>query len=179
MLLPSMRPEFRRELDLPLRGVGQAVANALARTPNRVVGKVAESVVELYPTRAERHLFSPHLSVVLYPRNQTLVVGRYGPNPDVWTFFVALYALCFFAAFGGTIGAVSQWAANLEPTAWIGIPVGMVGAVFVYVAALIGRHAARHQVALLADFFERCIDEAQQATLGHANERPQGGDHAR
>lgn len=157
MLFPPMRPVFRSELDVPARAVADAIEAELSTPPNRVVGSVAGNVVELYPTRAERHLFSPRLSVVLYPRHQTLVVGRYGPNPDIWTFFVALYALCFFAAFGGAMGGFAQWAARSPQTAWIGVPIGVVGAMLIYAAALVGRHAARDQVLLLAEFFERCL----------------------
>jgi hypothetical protein len=163
MLFPAMRPVFRRELDVPLADVARAVEEGLAETPNPVVGSVAGTVIELYPTRAERHIFSPRLSVVLYPRNQTLIVGRYGPNPDIWTFFLALYALCFFAAFGGAIGGFSQWVARAPQTAWVGVPIGVVVALLVYAGALVGRNAARAQVLLLATFFERCVDRAQNA----------------
>jgi hypothetical protein len=162
MLLPAMRPVFRRELPVPLPEVARAVQWALAQRRGIVVGSVAGPVIELYPTRARRHLFSPRLSVVLYPREGTLVVGRYGPNPDIWTFFVALYALCFFSAFAGTLGAWAQWLAGEAPSWWVGIPVGMLGAVCVYLAAMVGRHAAREQVSELEAFFLGCLDEAEE-----------------
>ena len=159
MLFPSMRPTFRREVDVPLRQVADEVNRALASTTSGIVGSVAGTVIELYPTRAKRHVFSPRLSVVLYPRSGTLIVGRYGPNPDIWTFFVALYALCFFATFAGGLGALIQRLAGEAPTFWVGVPVGLAGALLVYVAALIGRNAARDQVAELGRFFESCIED--------------------
>jgi hypothetical protein len=160
MMLPAMRPIFRQMVDLPLEHVAQTVQTVLNERRGIVVGSVAGGVVELYPTREHRHLFSPRLSIVLYPREQTLIVGRYGPNPDVWTFFVAIYALCSFSILAAIMGSASQWLAGVAISAWIGIPVGLMGAVLVYATALVGRHLAREQVAVLETFLHECLSRA-------------------
>ena len=157
MFFPSMRPTFREELDVPASAVAEAVRAALARAPDRVVGSVAGNVIELYPPREERRVWSPRLSVVIYPRGRTVVVGRYGPSPDLWTFLVALYALCWFAVVGGPMWGLAQHLTQEPATGLWGVPLGLAGMVLIYVAALVGRNAAREQVAVLARFFEACV----------------------
>lgn len=158
MLLPAMRPVFRRMVDVPMEVVADAVRDGLERNALGVVGSVSGSVIELYLTRAQRHVYSPRLSVVLYAREKTLVVGRYGPIPDIWTFLVAAYALCAFAVLGGAVGWAAQYLVGTPSSVWIAIPVGLVGAIVVYCTALVGRHLARDQVTALETFFLQCLD---------------------
>lgn len=164
MLLPAMRPVFRRRVDVPPEAVAESIRAALNVPKPQIVGSVSGTVVELYPTRAERRFYSPRLSVVLYPREQTLIVGRYGPNPDAWTFMVAAYALSAFSIFAGLIGSLAESLAGMPVTAWLGIPVGVCGGLVVYASALVGRYLAREQVAELETFFLRSLpDAAEQA----------------
>ena len=146
-------------VDVPLEVVADAIRAGLKHNDDGVVGSVAGSIVELYPTRTQRHIFSPRLSVVLYPRDQTLVVGRYGPNPDIWTFLVAVYALCAFAIIFGAVGSMAQHLVGMDTNAWLAIPVGLVGAAGVYSTALVGRRLARDQMATLETFFLRCLEK--------------------
>ena len=159
MLLPAMRPVFRRMVDVPPDAVSDAIRQALNVPQPRIVGSVSGTVIEIYPTRAERYFYSPRLSVVLYPREQTLIVGRYGPNPDAWTFMVAAYALCAFAIFAGMIGSLAESLAGMPVTAWLGIPVGVFGGLVVYASALAGRWLAREQVEELEAFFLGCLPD--------------------
>ena len=164
MLFPPMRPEFRREFDVPARTIVGAVEAALAAAPPDVVGSVAGNTIEIYPARASRRFWSPRLSVVVYPRERTVVVGKYGPAPDMWTFFVALYALCFFAVSGGSMLAAAQHLTRQPASGLWGVPLGLSCAALVYSAALIGRSAAREQVQRLASFFEACVAAAADAS---------------
>lgn len=164
MLFPSMRPVFRRELDVPVDAVTDEIRDALLQAPPDVVGSVAGTVVEIHIPRQDRHVFSPWLSVVVHRRDTTVVVGKYGPGPDVWTFFVALYALCFFSVIAGVIGGLSQQLLGRAPHAYLGVVVGLAGAACVYCAALVGRGAARKQVGALERFITQCIDRAATRT---------------
>lgn len=156
-----MRPVFRRMVDVPMDVVAEAVRDGLENNRHGIVGSVSGSVVELYLTRAQRRLYSPRLSVVLYPREETLVVGRYGPVPDIWTFLVATYALCAFAVIGGGVGWMAQLMVRGPNTLWLAIPIGIIGAFGVYGTALVGRHLAREQVDALETFFLECLDAAE------------------
>jgi hypothetical protein len=157
-------------VDLPPEEIADAIRESLNAPQPRIVGSVSGTVVELYPTRIDRRFYSPRLSVVLYPRQKTLVVGRYGPDPDTWTFMVAAYALCAFVIFAGVIGSAAEYLAGMPVRAWLGVPVGLLGGCTLFGSAMIGRYLAREQVAELEAFFLRSLPGEAAEDGGGARE---------
>jgi hypothetical protein len=82
---------------------------------------------ELYVPEGERRLWSPYLSLRIDEEQEGCTLfGRFGPHPEVWTFFMFLYVLvAFLALFGGTLGYV-QWASGEAAwgfwAVWVGVP---------------------------------------------------------
>lgn len=82
---------------------------------------------ELYVPEDERRLWSPYLSVRIDEEQEGCTLfGRFGPHPEVWTFFMFLYLLvAFLVLFGGTLGYV-QWASGEAAwglwAVWVGVP---------------------------------------------------------
>ncbi|MCP4502012.1 MAG: hypothetical protein GY822_18800 [Deltaproteobacteria bacterium] len=64
---------------------------------------------------------------------------RFSPPANVWTGFMALYALLSFAAIGGAMYGISQWMVQSTPWALLIFPIALVLIGFVYGATFIGQ----------------------------------------
>ena len=95
----------------------------------------------------ERKLWSPHLSIQILPDSQGSVLkGRFGPHPEVWTLFLFLYTTVGFMAVIGVLLGFSQWQSGMDPWglwgAWIGIP----GLAVLYGISATGQRLSAHQM---------------------------------
>lgn len=157
MAAPRMRPRFERvvptSLDATLDGFRQYLNGASAGCTGSITG----CHVRLRVPAARRHTWTPHLDVEVEPHGEgALVRGLFGPDPGIWTFIVALYAILGFSVLGGLIFAVSQWAIGQAPTALWSVPVALVLAGIVYGVALVGQGLSQAQMIEL----RACLDEA-------------------
>jgi len=83
--------------------------------------------------------------------------GRFGPRPEVWTFFMFLYVLIAFLTLFGSILAYVQWASN-EPAwgvwaLWSGVP----ALALMHVAGWVAQRRSRGQMAQLRAELERVV----------------------
>jgi hypothetical protein len=95
----------------------------------------------------ERRLWSPHLSVQVEARKEgSLLRGRFGPHPEVWTLFLFLYAGVGFLATVGLMLGFVQWQSGMDPWglwgAWIGVP----GLAVLYGISATGQRLSAHQM---------------------------------
>ena len=76
----------------------------------------------------ERRVWSPHLSIQVEPKAEgSLLRGRFGPHPELWTLFMFLYtAVGFLATIGLMLGFV-QWQSGMDPWGLWGVGLGVPG----------------------------------------------------
>ncbi len=125
---PLIRPTFAIPLDMPRETVVERIrAGFVAREDLQGRWRGRGIWAELYVPEAERRVWSPYLSLRVDEAEEgSEVFGRFGPHPEVWTFFMFIYfGVAFLVAFGTTFAYV-QWASN-EPawalwSVWLGVP---------------------------------------------------------
>lgn len=105
---------------------------------------------ELHLPSSQHRLWSPHLSFYVSEREgDSLILGRFAPRIEVWTFVWVVYLAMAFTAFFGLALAYSQW--MLSEPAW-GLAVAVFGTlaiVALYVTAHIGQQWSVDQMELL------------------------------
>ncbi|MEM1414455.1 MAG: hypothetical protein AAGH15_06125 [Myxococcota bacterium] len=170
---PRMRPRFAFTAERTPDEMMSVLRSGIAETSD-VAGHVFERHADLAFVPERRTLWSPYLVVEL--RNAegdphgTLradeaprVVGRFSPQPSVWTFFTAVYAIIVFAGIGAAIWGLSAWTLGRPPWGLLGVPAAMLVYGFVYGATLIGQGLSADQMHVL----RRLVEEAggAEATL--------------
>ncbi len=95
----------------------------------------------------ERRIWSPHLSVQLLPSAEGSVLkGRFGPHPEVWTLFVFLYAAVGFLATIGLVLGFVQWRSGMDPWGLWGVWIGVPGLAVLYGISAMGQKLSAYQM---------------------------------
>ena len=157
--MQPMRPRFRE---------------VLPSSPDRVVDRLREreAVPDDCPCRlsvlgrhvqvtidpAQRHAWSPQLSLEIEEHEGgSELHGHFGPNPAIWTTFLAAYGFIGCSAFFGVMLGVSQQVAKQPPWGLLALPLGVLGWAGVYLASLYGQRLAREQMSALASFLHSAL----------------------
>lgn len=100
-----LRPRFTFEIDQSNEKALYAFENAKKNQSHFLVSRVDNHVFIRIP-KAQQQFSSPQLHLEIAPMNEqkSTVIGLYGPNPTVWTFFMFLH----FAVVGLFI-AIGIW----------------------------------------------------------------------
>lgn len=161
----SMRPRFRLEAPLAPEEVHARLQAKLGCPGCPCRADVVGRHVEVMIRQDLRHFWSPHLSLEIQPEGEgAVLLGLYGPSPNVWTMFLAAYAfLVLFALFSGTLGLVQL---GLGQQAW-GLALAalcLATCALPYAGSLMGQRLAAEQMELLRCFLGE--------SLGLEHERP-------
>jgi hypothetical protein len=107
----------------------------------------------------ERRVWSPHLSVQVEPRSVgSLLRGRFGPHPELWTLYMFLYtAVGFLAVMGLMLGFV-QWQSGMAPWGFWGVGIGLPGLAALYGISATGQRLSAHQMDALKDRIDRLVE---------------------
>lgn len=161
MSRPRMRPPFKRVVPLSAPRLMEEIRSRLAGPQCQIVGHVLKRHVELTIRPEHRHFWSPHLSVDVFEEERgTLLRGRYGPHPNIWTGFMATYGVLLMFALVATVFGLSQWNLGWSPWALLGLPICALGAGVTWLSSLLGQRAAAAQMEQLGLFFDECVSQA-------------------
>ena len=102
------------------------------------------------PLEVSRHFWSPYLTIKVVERNgETLLLGRFNPNPSIWTGFIGAYLALGTVALGAGMWALAQLMLEQAPLALLFVPAcGAVGGALYWVSFLGQRLAADEMTAL-------------------------------
>lgn len=170
--LLKMQPTFT--VDVPL-GIDEAVArirHVLATTDLGQHAAAAGRCVDFKIEPSERRFWSPHLSVQLSELGaQTQLFCRFSPRPEIWTMFMAIYAVVTFSIFGAAIYGYVQWYMRDEPWALVVAPIGLVSIALLHTASVIGQGLSADQMETLRGRLDRVLllaqDEAPSPNEAH------------
>ena len=155
---PHMRPPFRLPLSVPGADLLAEIEARLARGNSPFVGAVLRRHVELSIRPERRRFWSPHLSVdILEEEEGTILRGRYGPHPEVWTLVMAIFGVLIMVSLGSMVFGLSQWNLGWEPWALWGLPACALGAGTLWYAGIVGQRTAYPQMLQLEGFFHDCV----------------------
>lgn len=158
MSLKRMRPTFRVVLHLPPDEVLARVERALAEPDCQVAGSLGRHGFEIQVKPEHEHLWSPWLTVEVqaHPRGSELF-ARFSPKPEVWSFILALYALCVFGAIASVMWASSQALLGGSVAGLWGLLAAGVAALGLYLAGFVGQGLGGAQMYVLRRFLDQCL----------------------
>lgn len=144
---PRIRPTFSVVL---APDADEAMAIIRDRLKGEMYGDCTQSkgrCAYFFVDEKERRAWSPHLSIQVEPRSGgSLLRGRFGPHPEIWTLFVFLYAGVGFLTTIGLILGFVQWQSGLEPWGLWGLWIGMPGLLALYGISATGQRLGSHQM---------------------------------
>jgi hypothetical protein len=161
---PRPRPRFEIARSEAPEGLLARLRSAL-KADRSVRGLVVPPTrVELCLPNEERRIYSPQLTVDVRRSDEgSLVKARFGPDPHVWTMYVALYAVAVFGAFVCLAFGASQWVAGQQPWALYLTPLSLVLAGLVHGAAYVGQGLGSEQMYRVRAFLETAIEGEENA----------------
>lgn len=142
MPTPRLRPAFHIDLPLPPDRAMAEFRRRMNDQPSERGSRSMGLTAELFPPEASRRIWSPHLAIQArdHAGGGTRLHGRFAPFPEVWTFFVFVYGLAWFALLFGAALGYAQWAS--ESPHW-GLWLAGAGAVTVAAVHIIGMAGQR------------------------------------
>lgn len=165
----SIRPRMRPTFEIPMKVDGSRtfarLEARLARGSARVTGQVVGRHAYLQSPPDRQSLLSPHLNLDLRERDGRVVLcGRFGPRPNVWTGFMALYGLLGLAGLGGLMLGWAQLSVKEYPWGFWLTPTAVALIAFVYGAAVIGQGLTQDEMYTLRNFVDHTVagDEREE-----------------
>ncbi|MEM9587315.1 MAG: hypothetical protein AAGA03_08530 [Planctomycetota bacterium] len=157
----QMQPSF--QVDVP-ESAEQSIARmrrAIAEDGGGVQVSAAGSVIDFRIPTDQQRFWSPHLSVQISQRDGgSQLFARYSPRPEIWTFFMAIYAMVTTGIIGAGIFAYVQWFLGSTPWSLGLIVLGVLIIAGLHTASLIGQNWSADQIALLREHFDEAVDRA-------------------
>lgn len=163
MTAVRMRPRFTISLRPERDDAIEAIRERLAADEGfagRWMGKGRWA--EIHVSADQRRVWSPHLSIRVdtpeVGEHGCELVGRFAPNPSVWTFLMFLYfGVAFLVVLGAIFGYV-QWVSN-EPAwgfraVWLGVPC----LILIHVIGAIGQRLGYEQMASLKAELDEVVE---------------------
>lgn len=159
---PRPRPRFERTVPLPRDEVLARVRAALGRAPSIRGLVLPTGRIELTVAEAEQHVWSPQLTVDVVDgpeESGSTLRARFGPHPNVWTLYVALYAVSVFFAIACAVYGASQAILDRTPWALWLTPIAVVLAALVYGASFVGQGLGSEQMYRVRAFLDAAVDD--------------------
>jgi len=155
-----IRPKFRTTSPIKQQTIIARLQEALQEQPPQCHGIAIEGHIILKVLPDNAHYWSPQLSILLdQEEEETLIRGRYGPKPNVWTLFTMSYlAISILSIFISIIG-FSRLSLGLSAgILWI-LPILGIAAIGLYIISQLGQKLGAEQTFTLHHFFEEIIDQ--------------------
>jgi hypothetical protein len=120
-----------------------------------------ENQVEFSVLESDRHFWSPFLNLLVEQVGDdgTCLRGKYGPNVNVWSMFLAAYAATGLAGTGGLIIGLSQYQLGQSATGLLLAAACGLAAIVIYGIGRIGRSLAHPQMIVFHEFLEELFDD--------------------
>ena len=177
---PHQRPRFRLRAPLPKEVLLERLEAALDEPGASCIGIVTGRHLDLMVHPDQRRTWSPRMDLELLDEGAlTLMVGRIGPHPDVWSLFLFFYALSAFALIGGLMLGVSQQLIGQTPWGLWLVLLGASTGALAYLAAFAGQRLGQPQMTVLRRFIETALHDhelteeagplAQVTTANHSS----------
>ena len=155
MVGPRMRPRFQQVASCAPQEVLSRFHQHFTSPNSTFRGYILDKHVNMYVLQKDQHYWSPHLQVDVYPHAEgSLIRGLFGPHPNVWTMFTAMYAIVVFLTIAAAVFGFSQWTIGQPPTAYWGVPIGVIVLGIIYSFALAGQKMARAQMEDMRTFID-------------------------
>ncbi|MBK9733725.1 MAG: hypothetical protein IPO92_01655 [Saprospiraceae bacterium] len=157
-----VRPKFEMKSQKTPEKIIALVKDKLKQNLHHLQGQAMHDHITIRVERAQRHYWSPQLSIIMYREpedSETKIIGVYGPMPNVWTLFTVVYLAIFVLSIFISIIGFSQKALGYEyKILWI-LPVFAIIALSMYMLSQFGQKLGAAQTYAIHYFFEEAIGE--------------------
>jgi len=162
------RPRIRPTFSIPLSpGADEAMdilRERLKGTDYEDCSRSKGRCADFFVGEDERRAWSPCLSVQVEPRGKgSLLRGRFGPHPELWTLFMFLYAVVGFLAILGLMLGFVQWQSGMSPWGFWGPAVGVPGLGILMATSATGQRLSAHQMEKLRGRVQVLVDGLESA----------------
>jgi hypothetical protein len=158
MAATRVRPRIRLRIDEPPDELMERLRRRLPDCPRCTAVSVGRHV-DLSVPLEERRIWSPHLDVTAEddPPAGTVLHGRFGPRPQLWTFYMFLAFGLGFSLLVGLSWGYAQWVMDTTPWALLSLPITATLGALLYLAALIGQRLGAEQMDTLSAGLEELV----------------------
>lgn len=143
---------------LPPETVIELLSSGLRSAECPCVGSITKRHAWIHMQDEDRRFWSPTLDLSLdeVPEG-TVLRGRFGPHPNVWTMFIFIYAALGLLSLLAAIYGMAQLTLDRPPWA-LAASAGLAALIgFVYGAAFIGEGLGSQQMTQISIFLDRTI----------------------
>lgn len=110
----------------------------------------------------EQRFWSPHLSVQVSESDSgSELHGRFSPRPEIWTAFVAMYAVVAFGILAASIFGYVQWFMGSIPWALLIVPIGLLSILGLHATSLMGQRLSSDQMHRLRQKLDQTLLHAK------------------
>ena len=164
MRRPRVRPKIEFVVDLPPSEVLSRFRACMAEHDRECKGSILGECIEVTVIADKQHFWSPQLSLQLSEHERgTVIYGRVGPTPQVWTMLIALYAIVAISSIFAMFFAFSQWLLDQPLWALWALPLGLGLTAMVYGTAYVGQRMGADQTHALAKVVTSALDLPEDA----------------
>lgn len=164
MTPPRLRPRFRAIVPCHPDVALAKFEKRLQQPDCQFTGSILKRHLSLTLRSDLRHAWSPVLNVDAEPLSRsaeipegqigTLLRGHFGPHPNLWTLFLALYAAFTFSALFMLMLGYAQWMSGQSPWALWAVPAAAIAIGTLSIFARLGQQRAQAQMLQLQAFFD-------------------------
>lgn len=156
---PKVRPTFAVPLQVEANEAMGHLRERLKTVEHRDCTRSKGRCAEFYVPEEERRLWSPYLSVQVEAQAEgSLLRGRFGPHPEVWTFYMFLSSVLVFLSVIGLILGFVQWQSGMEAWGFWGTLLSLPGLLVLYLVSAIGQRLSAHQMDALKGRLDPLLD---------------------
>lgn len=143
-----MRPRFGMTVE-----VAPEVVMARARAAREATGlgctlRLLDQQIEVSVRPEEQHFWSPFLNVLVEETGDggSVLRGQFGPNANVWSLFLAGYAMVSITGAMGLVLGSSQMQLGSTPVGFVVTALCVLAGVMIWGAGQVGQRLARAQM---------------------------------
>lgn len=167
----TLQPTFVVDVESPLDEFMPKMHEALNSDELRDGVIAAGNCIEFKVDSDEQRFWSPHLSVQVSSgdseghQNPTgpdhsKLYCRFSPRPEIWTMFMAMYAVILGTIFIAAIYGYVQWILGTSPWVALAVPVGIGLIALLHFGSKVGQGLSRDQMHTLKQRLSAAIELA-------------------
>ncbi|HPF36309.1 MAG TPA: hypothetical protein P5571_12285 [Candidatus Krumholzibacteria bacterium] len=163
MFQARMRPDFRTALKADGDAVLTLLDARLSAPDAPFRGQVRKPHAFVRPLREQRTMLSPQLNLEVIPGDDggEILHGVFTPHPNVWTGFMAVFAVLGLLGLAGVMYGFAQMTVDEKPWALLAGPISVALIAFVYGAAFIGQGLSVDEMYALRNYVDRVVCELE------------------
>jgi hypothetical protein len=159
MARPRIRPTFSIPLAPDADTAMSTLRGRLAGTEYEECSRSKGRCAEFFVREEERRLWSPCLSVQVEPAPEgSLLRGRFGPHPELWTLFMFTYTAVGFLTVMGLVLGFVQWQSGMSAWGFWGAATGLAGLAVLLSVSAAGQRMSAHQMTELKERVDALLD---------------------